>query len=96
MDLRRILLIHPLGYDARSASRDISRVANLMPPLGLASIAAYLETCGFRADIVDCFAHPDSGRKIEAYVRQHRPQFDMHRGLPMSCSSASAATSKTV
>jgi anaerobic magnesium-protoporphyrin IX monomethyl ester cyclase len=75
MDLRRILLIHPLGYDARSAKRDISRVANLMPPLGLASIAAYLESCGFHADIVDCFAHPDSGEKIDAYVRQYRPKF---------------------
>jgi anaerobic magnesium-protoporphyrin IX monomethyl ester cyclase len=75
MDQRRILLIHPLGYDARAANRDISRVANLMPPLGLASIAAYLESCGFHADIIDCFAHPNSGEKIEAYVRQHRPKF---------------------
>ncbi len=75
MDPRRLLLIHPLGYDARVANRDISRVANLMPPLGLASIAAYLETSGFHANIVDCFAHPDSGAKIDAYVRQYRPKF---------------------
>ena len=75
MDRQRILLIHPLGYDARAANRDISRVANLMPPLGLASIAAYLEPHGFHADIIDCFAHPDSGEKIESYVRQYRPQF---------------------
>jgi hypothetical protein len=52
MDARRILLIHPLGYDKRAAARDISRMANLMPPLGLASIA-YLE-CMACADIVDC------------------------------------------
>ena len=39
---KSILLVHPLGYRAEDAGRDISRIANLMPPLGLASIAAYL------------------------------------------------------
>jgi anaerobic magnesium-protoporphyrin IX monomethyl ester cyclase len=62
MDKRRVLLIHPLGYDARIANRDISRVANLMPPLGLAGIAAYLEQHGLCADIIDCFANPYSDR----------------------------------
>jgi anaerobic magnesium-protoporphyrin IX monomethyl ester cyclase len=75
MDTRRILLIHPLGYDKRAAARDISRMANLMPPLGLAGLAAYLEQYGFHADIVDCFAHPDSDQVIEDYVRRHRPGF---------------------
>jgi radical SAM superfamily enzyme YgiQ (UPF0313 family) len=75
MDTRRVLLIHPLGYDVRAADRDISRMANLMPPLGLASIAAYVEQHGFCADIVDCFAHPDSDRIIEQYMRRHQPRF---------------------
>ena len=75
MDTRRVLLIHPLGYDVRAAARDISRMANLMPPLGLASLAAYVEQSGFRADIIDCFAHPDSGQLIENYVRRHQPRF---------------------
>jgi anaerobic magnesium-protoporphyrin IX monomethyl ester cyclase len=75
MDTGRILLIHPLGYDAKAANRDISRLANLMPPLGLASIAAYLEQQGLRADIIDCFAHPDSDEMIDAYVRQYQPRF---------------------
>ncbi|MBN1506047.1 MAG: radical SAM protein [Sedimentisphaerales bacterium] len=75
MDTRRVLLIHPLGYDVHVADRDISRMANLMPPLGLASIAAYVEQHGFCADIVDCFAHPESDRVIEDYVRRHRPRF---------------------
>ncbi|MCL5279313.1 MAG: B12-binding domain-containing radical SAM protein [Planctomycetes bacterium] len=75
MDARHILLIHPLGYDKRAAARDISRMANLMPPLGLASIAAYLEQYGFRVDIVDCFAHPDADQVIEDYVRRYRPGF---------------------
>lgn len=75
MDRQRILLIHPLGYDARAAKRDVSRMANLMPPLGLACIAAYLEKHGLRTDIIDCFAHPDSDARIDAYVREHRPGF---------------------
>ncbi len=75
MDTRRILLIHPLGYDVHAADRDISRMANLMPPLGLASIAAYVEQHGFHADIIDCFAHPDSDRAIDDYVRRYQPRF---------------------
>ena len=46
MDKQRVLLIHPLGYDAKVAGRDISRLANLMPPLGLASMAADRTTRG--------------------------------------------------
>jgi anaerobic magnesium-protoporphyrin IX monomethyl ester cyclase len=75
MDNRRVLLIHPLGYDARMANKDISRVANLMPPLGLASIAAYLEQHGLIADIIDCFANPYSDRVIDEYVSRYRPGF---------------------
>ena len=75
MDSSRILLVHPLGYDPRLARRDISRLANVMPPLGLASIAAYLESKGFRADIIDGFAVPDSDAAIAAYLREFRPAF---------------------
>ncbi len=39
----KILLVHPLGYKMESAGQDVSRIANIMPPLGLASIAAYLK-----------------------------------------------------
>lgn len=75
MDKQRVLLIHPLGYDARVAGRDISRLANLMPPLGLAGIAAYVEQYGFHADIIDCFADPDSDRVIDDYVRRYQPGY---------------------
>ena len=72
---RAILLIHPLGYCADDAERDIARVVNLMPPLGLCSIAAYLESKGFEADIIDCFAHPHSDDVIAAYLRAKEPAF---------------------
>jgi radical SAM superfamily enzyme YgiQ (UPF0313 family) len=81
---KRILLIHPLGYRKEAAGRDISRMANIMPPLGLASIAAYLEREGIVADIIDCYAHPDSDALITDYVRDKRPAF-----IGLSCTTSS-------
>ncbi len=84
IDSKRILLVHPLGYSVGAAGRDISRIVNIMPPLGLASIAAYLEREGFRADIIDCYAHPASDSKITAYLKQHRPAW-----IGFSCTTSS-------
>lgn len=70
-----ILLVHPLGYASQSAGRDISRLANIMPPLGLASLAAYVEQHGLQAGIIDCFAHPNSDTAIVDYVRKFQPEF---------------------
>lgn len=75
MDDTRIVLIHPLGYSRELAKKDISRRANLMPPLGLASIAAYLEKKGLHADIIDCFAHPDAEKIILAHIEKYQPGF---------------------
>ena len=63
----RVLLVHPLGYSAKNASNDVSRMANIMPPLGLASISAYLGSHTIKNDIVDCYAHPDSDELIIEY-----------------------------
>lgn len=84
LDHKKILLVHPLGYRADAAGQDISRIANVMPPLGLASIAAYLERRGFSADIVDCFARPDSDRVICDYLKSERPAF-----IGLSCTTSS-------
>jgi radical SAM superfamily enzyme YgiQ (UPF0313 family) len=75
LDLGRILLVHPLGYRREAAADDIARKANLMPPLGLASLAAWVESKGFRADIVDCFASPDARDLIRGYLTTERPGF---------------------
>ena len=57
MDNRpRILLVHPLGYSSDKAGGDVSRLANIMPPLGLAAIAAYLLERDIDVDIIDCNA----------------------------------------
>jgi radical SAM superfamily enzyme YgiQ (UPF0313 family) len=85
LDERRILLVHPLGYQADAAAADIARKANLMPPLGLASIAAYLEERGIKADIIDCFASPlTAERRIENYLRLFRPGW-----IGFSCTTSS-------
>jgi len=81
---KKILLVHPLGYRADAAGHDISRVANIMPPLGLASIAAYLEQRGTRADIIDCYARPDSDRAIRDYLLAEKPAF-----IGFSCTTSS-------
>lgn len=75
LNYRNILLVHPLGYQLDLAANDISRKANMMPPIGLASIAAYLEQQGFTAGIVDCFAHPNAFRSIREYLLDQRPAF---------------------
>jgi anaerobic magnesium-protoporphyrin IX monomethyl ester cyclase len=81
---KKILLVHPLGYRAEAAGHDISRIANIMPPLGLASIAAYLEQRGFSADIIDCYARPDSDRMIRDYLLAEKPAF-----IGLSCTTSS-------
>ena len=80
----RVLLVHPLGYRADAASGDISRIANIMPPLGLASIAACLERRGIRSTIVDCYARPGSDRAIRDHLLAERPAF-----LGVSCTTSS-------
>jgi radical SAM superfamily enzyme YgiQ (UPF0313 family) len=84
LDRRRILLVHPLGYGTAAATGDISRKANIMPPLGLAMLAAYLGRRGLKADIVDCFADPAADRGIREYLIGRRPAL-----LGISCTTSS-------
>ncbi len=85
LNSRRILLVHPLGYQASAAKADIARKANLMPPLGLAGIASYLEEKGKKADILDCFAAPlTADRQLKTYLKMLRPA-----GVGFSCTTSS-------
>lgn len=81
---KTILLVHPLGYSAKCAKNDVSRLANIMPPLGLASISAYLTSKGLENDIIDCYAHPDSDELILDYLQQEHPPF-----IGFSCTTSS-------
>ena len=84
LNSNRILLVHPLGYPVGSADRDISRLANVMPPLGLASMASYLKSQNIICAIVDCYARPDSDCLIKEYLRAERPAF-----IGLSCTTSS-------
>jgi len=55
-----------------------------MPPLGLASISAYLTAHGIENDIVDSYAHPDSDGLIIDYLEKKRPGF-----IGFSCTTSS-------
>ena len=85
LNQQRILLVHPLGYQASAAKTDIARKANLMPPLGLAGIAAYLEERGKKADILDGFAFPvTSERRLKTYLEMLKPNW-----VGFSCTTSS-------
>ncbi len=84
LEHNRILLIHPLGYAAGNAACDISRTANIMPPLGLAGMASYLARQGIETDIVDFFASPDSERRMSDILSQKHPAF-----VGFSCTTSS-------
>ncbi len=81
--LGKILLVHPLGYKPDKASKDISRIANITPPLGIASICAYLLQRQINCDIIDCYAHPDADTKIIKYLETEKPGF-----IGFSCSTS--------
>lgn len=81
---KNILLLHPLGYKVEAAKQDISRKANIMPPLGLASIAAYIDRAGFNSIILDCYAYPDADARLREILRDQRPAM-----LGISCTTAS-------
>jgi len=80
----KILLIHPLGYSSKKAKTDVSRMANIVPPLGLASIAAFLDQNKIENAIIDCYANPDSDALILEHVRTQKPIF-----IGFSCTTSS-------
>ena len=84
LNAKNILLVHPLGYRIEAAGRDISRMANIMPPLGLASIAAFLKKQGKDAAIIDYYARPDSDRLVRDYLLTEQPAF-----IGVSCTTSS-------
>ncbi|MCU0858575.1 MAG: B12-binding domain-containing radical SAM protein [Pontiellaceae bacterium] len=80
-----ILLVHPLGYTTtKAAAHDVVRLSNIMPPIGLISLAAWLDQKGFKTTVVDCFAKPGSQRRIQEILENRRPEF-----LGLSCTTSS-------
>ncbi|NVN91778.1 MAG: radical SAM protein [Desulfuromonadales bacterium] len=55
--------------------QNITRVVNIMPPLGLLSLAAWLEKYGHRTSVHDCYAYPGHDEIIYTHVKQEQPDF---------------------
>ena len=69
----KILLLHPYGSNWLSGMKDISTVFNLMPPLGMMSIAAVLEQAGIDVEIIDCYATPMPPAELIEEIIRRRP-----------------------
>lgn len=46
-----------------------------MAPLGLLSLAAWLDKCGYLTKIHDCYAFPGDDEKIYSYLKEEKPDF---------------------
>ncbi|MFV0436067.1 MAG: B12-binding domain-containing radical SAM protein [Desulfopila sp.] len=62
-----IVLVHPAGSNWIPGKKDVSTTANRMPPLGLLSIAAYLEQRHHRVSVEDCLG-PSAAATVEETV----------------------------
>ena len=72
----RVVLVHPAGSNWVPGRKDMAALANRMAPLGLLSMAAFLERAGHKVDIVDCLG-PQAAPGIKAGVTQilaHQPE----------------------
>lgn len=74
-DTKKILFVHPLGENWIPGERDMSRIANIMAPMGLLSLAAWVDKCGHQSAIHDCYAFPDQEERIYEYILRERPDF---------------------
>jgi len=72
---KKILLVHPLGENATPGAQNITRVVNIMPPLGLLSLVGWMEKHGHQAELHDCYAFPGQDEKICTYLKEARPDF---------------------
>ncbi len=72
---RNVLLVHPLGMNWLPGEKDMSRVANIMPPLGLLSLAAWLERRGHAVRVHDCYAWPGQDEVIARALCDGPPDF---------------------
>lgn len=65
----RIVLVHPTGSNWVPGKKDVTAIANRMAPLGLLSMAAYLEREGHEVFVLDCLG-PGAANNNDAHVRR--------------------------
>jgi radical SAM superfamily enzyme YgiQ (UPF0313 family) len=73
---KKIVLVHPRGFNWFPGKRDITDIANRMVPQGLLSIAAYLTQKGHDVFVSDCLG-PDASLNLYTQAQQilsYQPQ----------------------
>jgi radical SAM superfamily enzyme YgiQ (UPF0313 family) len=76
--------VHPRGNNWLGEMKDISSIFNIMPPLGMLSIAAFLEERGLATSIIDCYARPLSLDELVAEIVRLSPDV-----VGFSCTTSS-------
>ena len=69
---KKILLVHPLGENSKPGMHNIARVVNIMPPLGLLSLAAWMEMHGHQTKVHDCYAFPGLDDNIFKCIKEEQ------------------------
>jgi anaerobic magnesium-protoporphyrin IX monomethyl ester cyclase len=64
----KVLFLHPYGSNFIKGVNDITTIFNLMPPLGILSIAAWLERHGIDVEIIDGYASRESHEVMVAKI----------------------------
>lgn len=74
---KKILFIHPQGVNWMPGETDvdISRIANIMPPIGLCSLAAWVDKHGHSSFIHDCYAFPGQDKKVMQFIETESPDY---------------------
>ncbi len=80
----KTLFIHPYGSNWMGGGKDLTTIFNLMPPLGLLSIIAYMEVRGMEAEIIDCYATPMTGEELITEIIRRSPDI-----VGFSCTTSS-------
>ena len=80
----KALLIHPHGSNWMGSGKDITTIFNLMPPIGLLSIAAYLEASGIDVEVLDCYGAPASVERHATDILSRNPDV-----VGFSCTTSS-------
>jgi len=70
---KKILFVHPLGQNWMPGVQDVSHIVNIMAPMGLLSLAAWMDKHGHQTAIHDCYAFPNRNAMIFDYLKEVRP-----------------------
>jgi len=80
----KVVFVHPHGSNWMGTGKDISTIFNLMPPLGIMGIAAFLEARGIDTEIIDCYGTPLTGKELADEILRRGPD-----GVGFSCTTSS-------